>query len=97
MSFARPPSHHPYGAGQILVVLPVVLSSITSLRGAARAFETLTELMALPLPLLPCSWWAGRLWRLRLGVYTRPRPKPHADEWAGLPSIRCNVARKRAC
>lgn len=64
--------------------LTFVLSSITSLRGAARAFETLTALIPVPLPLIPCSWWTGRLWLLRLGLYKLTRPKPHADDWVWI-------------
>jgi hypothetical protein len=66
------------------VFLTFVLSSITSLRGAARAFETLTTLMPVPLPLVPCSWWTGRLWLLRLGLYKLTRPKTQADDWVWI-------------
>lgn len=83
-TFARPPRHHQYGAGHILVVLTFVLSSITSLRGAARAFQTLNALIPVPLPLVPCSWWAGRFWLLRLGLYTLTRPKIRADDWVWI-------------
>ena len=68
----------------MLVFITFVLSSITSLRGAARAFETLTDLLPVPLPLVPCSWWTGRLWLLRLGLYKLTRPKPHADDWVWI-------------
>jgi hypothetical protein len=61
-----------------------VLSSVTSLRGAARAVETLTNLIPVPLPLTPCSWWTGRLWLLRLGLYKLTRPKTHADDWVWI-------------
>ena len=81
MRFTRPPRHHQYGTGQILVFLTFVLSSITSLRGAARAFKTLIALLPIPLPFVPCSWWAGRYWLLRLGLYKLTRPKTHADDW----------------
>lgn len=61
-----------------------MLSASTSLRGAARAITTLTDLLPIPLPLLPCSWWTGRLWLLRLGVYTLTRPKVLADDWVWI-------------
>lgn len=61
-----------------------VLSSVSSLRGTARALEILTALVPLPLPLTPCSWWTGRLWLLRLGYYKRTRPKQIADDWVWI-------------
>jgi hypothetical protein len=68
----------------MLVFLTFVLSSITSLRGAARAFETLTALLPMSLPLTPCSWWTGRLWLLRLGLHKLTRPKAKADDWVWI-------------
>jgi len=61
-----------------------VLSSVSSLRGTARALEILTTLIPFPLPLVPCSWWAGRLWLLRLGYYKLTRPKEVADDWVWI-------------
>lgn len=67
-----------------MVFISLVLSTITSLRGAARAIEMLTSVLPVPLPLMPCSWWTGRLWLLRLGLYTLSRPKVMADEWVWI-------------
>ena len=67
-----------------MLFLNLVLSSITSLRGAARAIETVTSVLPVPLPLLPCSWWTGRLWLLRVGLYKLTRPKTMADDWVWI-------------
>ena len=68
----------------MLLFVTFVLSSITSLRGAARALETVTSLVPIPLPLVPCSWWAGRLWLLRLGLFKLTRPKTVANDWVWI-------------
>ena len=44
----------------------------------------MTTHIPLPLPLAPCSWWAGRLWLFRLGLYKLTRPKTHADDWVWI-------------
>ena len=44
----------------------------------------MTTHIPLPLPLTPCSWWAGRLWLFRLGLYKLTRPKTHADDWVWI-------------
>jgi hypothetical protein len=36
------------------------------------------------LPLLAPSWWAGRLWVLRLGYYKLTRPKEQAADWVWI-------------
>lgn len=64
--------------------ISLVLSAITSLRGAARALEMLTSMLPVPLPLIPCSWWTGRLWLLRLGLYKLTRPKTMAADWVWI-------------
>ena len=68
----------------MLVFVTFVLSSVSSLRGTARALEILTALVPFPLPLTPCSWWTGRLWLLRLGYYKLTRPKKVADDWVWI-------------
>ena len=68
----------------MLVFVTFVLSSVSSLRGTARALEILTTLVPFPLPLTPCSWWTGRLWLLRLGYYKLTRPKEMADDWVWI-------------
>jgi hypothetical protein len=38
----------------------------------------------LQLPLPSPSWWAGRLWLLRLGYYKLTRPKEQAEDWGWI-------------
>ena len=64
--FRQVPFHHRHSVGQILFVVSLVLSAATSLRGTSRVIEILKNVLPLPLPLLPCSYWTGRLWLLRL-------------------------------
>lgn len=68
----------------ILLFVTLVLSSVTSLRGAARAIGIVTAQIPLPVPLPPCSWATGRLWLLRLGLYKLTRPKQPADDWVWI-------------
>lgn len=68
----------------MFLFVTLVLSSVTSLRGAARAIEIITAHIPLPVPLPPCSWATGRLWLLRLGLYKLTRPKPHAEDWVWI-------------
>jgi hypothetical protein len=79
-----PPYGHHYATGLILLFVTFVLSSVSSLRGTARALMILTDLVPLPCPLTPCSWWTGRLWLLRLGYYKLTRPKEVADDWVWI-------------
>jgi hypothetical protein len=60
----------------------LVLSAVTSLRGASRTIETVLSLFgpSLPWP----SWYAGRLWLLRIGYYKLMRPKPKASDWVWI-------------
>ncbi len=68
----------------MLVFVTFVLSAITSLRGAARALVLLTTLLPVDIPLTPCSWWTGRLWLLRLGLFKLTRRKSNADDWVWI-------------
>lgn len=60
----------------------MVLSAAASLRGAGRAIKIMV--VALHLPLACPSWFAGRLWLLRLGYYKLTRPKAQADDWVWI-------------
>jgi len=60
----------------------LVLSAATSLRGASRAIEVVV--VALHVPFSCPTWFAGRLWLLRLGYYKLTRPKVHADDWVWI-------------
>jgi len=68
--------------GHIWLFLRLVLSAAASLRGASRTLETVLSLFgpALPWP----SWYAGRLWLLRLGYYKLTRAKPKAGDWVWI-------------
>ena len=52
------------------------------MRGASRAMESFFE--ALHVPLACPSWFAGRLWLLRLGYYKLMRPKVQAEDWVWI-------------
>lgn len=52
------------------------------MRGAGRAIEVVV--VALHLPFVGPSWFAGRLWLLRLGYYKLTRPKAQADDWVWI-------------
>jgi len=56
-----------------------VLSTSTSLRAAERVLEFVTDFFE-----INCStpsWYAGRLWLIRLGYYKLTRPKKKSDDW----------------
>ena len=60
----------------------LVLSAVTSFRGASRTIATVLPLFGLSLR-WP-SWYAGRLWLLRLGYYKLMRAKPKAGDWVWI-------------
>jgi len=76
------PYHHAYPIGCIALFVSLVLSAATSLRGASRAIEVVV--VALHVPFACPTWFAGRLWLLRLGYYKLTRPKVHADDWVWI-------------
>ena len=56
-----------------------MLSTSTSLRAAERVLEFVTDFFE-----INCStpsWYAGRLWLIRLGYYKLTRPKKKSDDW----------------
>jgi hypothetical protein len=63
---------------QVLVVVSLVLSAATSLRGAGRAVAVLQACGGL-VPWSP-SWSSTRLWLLRLGYYKLTRVKEQGDD-----------------
>ena len=68
--------------GHIWLFTRLVLSAVVSFRGASRTLETVLSLFgpALPWP----SWYAGRLWLLRIGYYKLTRPKHKASDWVWI-------------
>lgn len=74
--------HHQYGVQQVLVVVSLVLSAATSLRGAGRAVAVMQECTGL-VPGSP-SWSSTRLWILRLGYYKLTRTKEEGSDWVWI-------------
>ena len=74
--------HHQYGVPQVLVVVSLVLSAATSLRGAGRAVAVMQECAGL-VPWSP-SWSSTRLWLLRLGYYKLTRAKEEGSDWVWI-------------
>jgi hypothetical protein len=72
-------AYHHYSVDHIALFIMLVLSSATSLRCASRVIETVVIFFNFS---VECpSWFAGRLWLLRLGLYKLTRPKKKADDW----------------
>ena len=76
------PYHHVYPLRCITLFLTLVLSAAISLRGASRVLEVLGLTGQVPVP--KPTWFAGRLWLLRLGYYQLTRPKVPATDWVWI-------------
>ncbi len=74
--------HHHYGVQHVLVVVSLVLSAATSLRGAGRALAVMQECAGV-VPWSP-SWSSTRLWLLRLGYYKLTRAKEGGSDWVWI-------------
>jgi hypothetical protein len=74
--------HHHYGVQHVLVVVSLVLSAATSLRGAGRAIAVMQACAGLGL--WSPSWSSTRLWLLRLGYYKLTRAKEKSDDWVWI-------------
>jgi hypothetical protein len=74
--------HHQYGVQQVLLVVSLVLSAATSLRGAGRAIAVMQACAGL-VPWSP-SWSSTRLWLLRLGYYKLTRAKEVGEDWVWI-------------
>jgi hypothetical protein len=73
------PMFHTYSAGHIFLFVHFVLSGCISLRASSRILNLTLSFLNLDLP-VP-SWYTGRLWLLRIGLYKLERPKPIANDW----------------
>ena len=73
---------HQYSVPQVLVVISLVVSAATSLRGAGRALGVIQECAGL-VPASP-SWSSTRLWLLRVGYYKLTRAKEQAEDWVWI-------------
>jgi hypothetical protein len=80
--FAVIPRGHQYSVGQAKLFVDLVLSDGASLRCAERAIERMMTSLQFTMP--SPSWYAGRLWILRLGYYKLSRPKERGDEWVWI-------------
>ena len=78
-AFNEAPSRHTYSIGHIMMFISLVLYSGISMRGAANAIEIF--ILQFQVNLLIPSWYAGRLWLLRLGLYKLMSPKKIAKDW----------------
>lgn len=70
---------HSYSLGHMHLMLSLVLTAASSMRGASRAvkvmFKSLNISQSVP------SWYSLRLWLLRLGYYKLTREKQAAPDW----------------
>lgn len=66
----------------VLVVVSLVISAATSLRGAGRALAVVQECEGVVLE--TSSWSSTRLWLLRLGYYKLTRAKEQGDDWVWI-------------
>jgi hypothetical protein len=74
--------HHHYGVPHVLLVVSLVVSAATSLRGAGRALAVMQACAGL-VPWSP-SWSSTRLWLLRLGYYKLTRAKEDGADWVWI-------------
>ena len=70
---------HSYSLGHMHLMLSLVLTAASSLRGASRAVKVMFESVNINQP-VP-SWYSLRLWLLRLGYYKLTREKTVASDW----------------
>lgn len=73
---------HHYGVQHVLLVVSLVVSAATSLRGAGRALAVMQACAGL-VPWSP-SWSSTRLWLLRLGYYKLTRAKEDGADWVWI-------------
>jgi hypothetical protein len=76
------PYRHTYSIGCISLFLSLVLSAAVSLRGTSRSMQVVFD--AFQIPQACPSWFAGRLWLLRLGYYKLMRSKVQAKDWVWI-------------
>ena len=73
---------HQYSVPQVLVVISLVVSAATSLRGAGRGLGVLQECAGAISA--SHSWSSTRLWLLRVGDYKLTRAKEQAEDWVWI-------------
>jgi len=80
-TFKEVPRKHTYSIGQIMMFISLVLVGI-SMRGAAKAMEIF--FLQFQVNLLIPSWYAGRFWMMRLGLFKLLAPKQIASDWVWI-------------
>jgi hypothetical protein len=80
--FAQHPARQQFSFGALGLLLALVLSAATSLRGASRVLEIWGAVLKLP-EAAP-SWYTGRLGLLGVGYSKLTRPKEQAAAWVGI-------------
>jgi hypothetical protein len=73
---------HHYGVRSVLVVVSLVVSAATSLRGAGRALAGMQACAGLVSG--PPSWSSPRVWFLRLGYYKLTRTQEEGRDWVWI-------------
>ena len=73
---------HTYPLGCVELFLGLVMGAAASLQCAERVLEIVGAALGLPLP--TPTWYAGRLWLLRLGYYKLTRLKVIAEDWVWI-------------
>jgi predicted transglutaminase-like cysteine proteinase len=74
--------NHTYSVGHVTLFVSLVLSAATGLRCASRVMALSMSFFGLSYT--APSWYAGRLWLLRLGYYKLTRPKEQAEDWVWI-------------
>lgn len=80
--FRDVPHKHTYSIGHIMLFISLVLFAGISMRGAAKAIEIF--ILQMQMNLLIPSWYAGRFWLMRLGLYKLLAPKQIASDWVWI-------------
>ena len=77
----KPACHH-YSVDHITLFIHLVLTAAASLRCASCVIEIVALFFKFSVE-LP-SWYTGRFWLLRLGLYKLTRPKVKAKDWVWI-------------
>jgi hypothetical protein len=77
-----PAERHHYSLLQVFMVLSLMLSLATSIRGSERAVEIFYS--SYPLDEPTAAYSTARVWLLRLGYYQLTREKQMAEDWVWI-------------
>jgi len=84
-----------FSLGSITLFISLVVSAAASLRCASRVLEICGGV--LELPAAAPSWYAGRLWLLRVGYYKLTRPKEQATDWVWIVDQTVQMGAEKCC